>query len=75
MQESIWCDDNSTRKFRSGENYAIKAALRDRIIEIEKHLTQAHKMNSPESVKTWEMFLTEAKEALFIFENFKITYK
>lgn len=74
MQESIWCDDNSTRKFRSGENYAIKAALKDRITELEKFVA-ATENTSPEIANTWQSFLTEAREALFIFENFKITYK
>ena len=74
MQESIWCNDNSTRKFRTGENYAIKAALKDRIIELEKFVA-ATENTSPEIANTWQSFLTEAREALFIFENFKITYK
>ena len=74
MQESIWCNDNSTRKFRTGENYAIKAALKDRITELEKFVA-ATENTSPEIANTWQSFLTEAREALFIFENFKITYK
>ncbi len=74
MQESIWCNDNSTRKFRTGENYAIKAALKDRITELEKFVA-ATENTSPEIANTWQTFLTEAREALFIFENFKITYK
>ena len=74
MQESIWCDDNSTRKFRYGENFAIKDALKGRIEQLEKQISESQNL-SPEITKTLEMFLTDTREALFIFENYKITYK
>jgi len=74
MQESIWCSDNSTRKFRSGESFAIKDALKGRIEQLEKQISESQNA-SPEIAKTLEMFLTDAREALFIFENYKVTYK
>ena len=74
IEENIWLSDNSTRKFRSSESFAIKDALKARIAQLENQLRDSQNA-SPEIVKTMEMFLTNTREALFIFENYKITYK
>lgn len=49
--------------------YHIKMGLKLRIAELEKHYEIAQRNNWSDTVSTWNMLLSEARDALQVMEN------
>jgi hypothetical protein len=56
-------------KLNSGDVYQIKKGLKLRIVELEKHLATAQRNNCSDSINILKEFLSEANNALCVFEN------
>lgn len=75
MQNNIWLADNKTRCFSVGEKFAIKHALKCEIAKLEQQLIEVQKCGSEELVRSCEMFLTDTRQALEVFNGYEVTYK